>query len=721
MHVRHILTMLLLVLLCANSAPADDGDLLIADFEGPDYGNWDVTGEAFGDSPAKGTLPGQMDVSGFEGNALVNTFRGGDKSTGRLISPPFTIQRPNINFLIGGGKHPGRTCMNLLVAGEAVRTATGPNAKPGGSERLEWATWDVKDLRGKEVRLEIVDTATGGWGHVNVDHIVQSVQRREALPATHAVRVEKRFLLLPVNPRAPVRDVRLLVDEETVNLYQVPLADKEPLFFGLADVGRHRGRTLTVAVDRLPGDSRALNMIRQGDGFPKTPNLYGEKYRPQFHFTPRQGWNNDPNGMVYHNGEWHLFFQYNPFHIEWGNMTWGHAVSKDLVHWQELLPAVYPDALGTIYSGSAVVDTENTSGFQKGDDPPLVAVFTYAGSHSWLPGVQYTQGIAYSNDRGRTFTTYEKNPVVGHINGGNRDPKVIWHEPSKQWVMALYLDDRGKFQLLGSKNLKEWEKLCDVDFPGGHECPEFFEIPVEGKEGETRWVFYEASGLYMLGEFDGKTFIPQTEPLPSEWGNHLYAAQTFNNVPPDDGRRILIGWVRQPNRYPETPFSQQMSIPRRLALRETDDGLRLYSEPVAELRAIVEKEISLPAFTLEPGENPMRDMQGQLWDIEIEIDPGEAESIRLVISGEPIVYDAAKKTLSCSGKEVPGLDAEGVVAFRVLVDRTTLEIFVADGRYTMTNCFTPQGDAKPLVLETIGGPAEVKQLIVRVLKSIWTE
>ena len=719
MHPRPILTLLLISLLCPILSAAEKADIVIADFEGPDYGKWKASGEAFGNAPAKGTLPGQMRVSGFEGKGLVNTFRGGDGTSGKLVSPTFKIERPFINFLIGGGKHPGKTCLNLLVEGKTVRTATGPNAKPGGSEQLEWATWDINELQGKEARIEIVDTATGGWGHVNVDQIVQSNRRREAGPASRKIKIEKQFLLVPVHPDSPVRNVRFCVDGKPVGLYHIPLADREPLFFGLADVGSFAGKTLTVSVDRLPGDSKVLDMIRQGDDFPKTANLYQEQYRPQFHFTPRQGWNNDPNGMVYYKGEWHLFFQYNPFHVRWGNMTWGHAVSKDLIHWRELLPPMYPDALGTIYSGSAVIDKENTSGFQQGDEPPIVAIFTYAGNHSYLSGVPYTQGIAYSNDRGRTFKKYEGNPVVGHINGSNRDPKVIWHEPSKQWVMALYLGDRGKFRLLGSKNLKEWKTLCDVPFPNGHECPELFELPIEGKENETRWVFYEASGLYLIGTFDGKCFDAETEPLKSEWGKHLYASQTFNNVPKEDSRRILIGWVRQPRFYPGAPFSQQMSFPRQLTLRETPDGVRLCSQPIAEAKNLVKKETAIPAFSLQPGSNPLSGFSGRFWDLDMEIDPGDADSIELSIAGEPIVYDAKTKMLSSSGKQVPGLNANGNLAFRVLADWTTLEIFVDGGRTTMTNCFTPKETAKSLLLESKGGTATVKRLSVRRLQSIW--
>src|SRR5882724_1819369 len=192
-----------------------DNDILIADFEGKDYGDWKTTGTAFGPGPTRGTLPGQMPVTGFLGNGLVNSFFGGDQSTGTLTSPPFKIQRKVINFLIGGGMHPDQTCINLLVAGKRVRTATGPNDRPGGSERLDWHSWDVADLIGKEAVIEIVDNHTGGWGHINIDHIVQSNRRRMAMPLKRELTVDHRYLHLPVKSGATMRRMKFLVDGKT--------------------------------------------------------------------------------------------------------------------------------------------------------------------------------------------------------------------------------------------------------------------------------------------------------------------------------------------------------------------------------------------------------------------------------------------------------------------------------------------------------------------------
>ncbi|MHC4110677.1 MAG: twin-arginine translocation signal domain-containing protein, partial [Planctomycetota bacterium] len=264
---------------------------------------------------------------------------------------------------------------------------------------------------------------------------------------------------------------------------------------------------------------------------PKAPpaaNLYNEKYRPQFHFTPRKNWTNDPNGLVFYKSEYHLFFQHNPTGINWGNMTWAHAVSTDLIHWKQLPNAIEPDELGTIFSGSAVVDWKNTSGFKTGAESVLVAFYTSAGSHA-PKKVPFTQSIAYSNDRGRTWIKYKNNPVIGHIRANNRDPKVIWHEPTKTWIMALFLD-KNDFVLYSSKNLKEWSRFQDVKLPGSSECPDFFPLAVDGNPAKTRWVFWGGNGRYLLGTFDGRKFNQQAGPFESRVGN-FYASQTYSDIP----------------------------------------------------------------------------------------------------------------------------------------------------------------------------------------------
>ena len=348
-------------------------DILVADFEGPTYGDWKTTGEAFGPGPARGTLPNQMPVSGYVGKGLVNSFHKGDGTTGTLTSPALKVERKHIKFLIGGGGHAGKTCINLLHRGKVVRTATGPNTQPGGSEELDWHSWDVTDLMGKNVVIQIVDDHTGGWGHINVDHIVQSDKAVATGPARRDIAIRHRYLHLPVKTGAPKRVMKFVVDGKVVREFEIELAD-EPEYFAFSDVAAFSGKTMTLEVSKLPAESKALVSIQSADALPAETDLYREKHRPQFHFTSRCGWLNDPNGLVYFNGEYHLFYQHNPYGWNWGNMHWGHAVSKDLFHWRELPEALYPRQFGVwCFSGSAIVVRKGQAGF---DADTLVAAFT---------------------------------------------------------------------------------------------------------------------------------------------------------------------------------------------------------------------------------------------------------------------------------------------------------------------------------------------------------
>lgn len=613
-------------------AIAQRPDILLADFEGETYGNWTVTGTAFGIGPARGTLPNQMPVSGFRGRGLVNSYVGGDGSTGRLVSPEFTVARRWINFLIGGGMHPGQTCMNLTVDGAVVRTATGPNDRPGGTERLEWASWDVAEFEGRRARIEIVDEATGGWGHINVDEITMS-------------------------------------------------------------------------------DEKMAEEIR-------TEPLFDESYRPQFHFTPMRNWTNDPNGLVYYKGEYHLFFQHNPFGIEWGNMTWGHAVSRDLVHWEHLPNAIEPDNLGTIFSGSAVVDHENTAGFAAGREKAIVAIYTAAGGTSEASkGQPFTQCIAYSVDRGRTWTKYAGNPVLAHVAGENRDPKVIWHAPSRRWIMALYLKDND-FGLFRSPDLKSWEHLQTIAMPDCAECPDFFDMPVQGKPGVRRWVLTAANGRYVMGDFDGTHFTPDGPPLQVDYGANYYAVQTYSDIPKSDGRRIQIAWMNGGS-YPRMPFNQQMSFPCTLTLRQTPDGLRLFRMPVREISRLRGECASLRNSRLTPGKDVPLPLQSELWDIEAELDPGDAAVVGLRVRGETVAYDAKARTLSCLGRTAPLDPIRGRIRLRILVDRTSIEVFGNDGRVSLTSCVLLRSKDRAVAAFAEGGNAKLVSLVGHSLRSVW--
>ena len=701
------------------SFAAERPDIVFADFEGETYGEWKVEGAAFGSGPARGTLKGQMPVEGFLGKGLVNSFNGGDGPTGKLTSPEFTIDRAFITFLIGGGDDDEKTCMKLFVSGKAVRSATGPNKQAGGSEMLGPASWDVREFSGKTARIEIIDQASGGWGHINVDHILLTDKKPiETLKdVKRELLVEKRLLHLPVKNGAAKRNVVVLVEGKVERAFDIELADAEPDWWAFLDVSGWRGKTITVHVDKLREDSRALAAIEQSDSLKSASELYREPLRPQFHFSARRGWLNDPNGLVHFQGEWHLFFQHNPYGWGWGNMHWGQAVSRDLLSWDERGEALYPDELGTMFSGSAVVDWKNTSGFGNGKEPPIVLMYTAAGGAGpQSQGKGFSQGLAFSNDRGRTWTKFTGNPVLPQITGGNRDPKVVWHEPTRRWVMALYVerDKKHTIEFFSSPNLKEWTLLSAIE--GLFECPDFFELPVDGDTKNKKWVLTGASSEYMIGSFDGKTFTPESPKLPGHRGRGFYAAQTYSDVP--DGRRIQIGWMQAPS--PGMSFNQCMSLPLELSLKGTADGPRLAFQPVKETEQLRTKQHIAKAKSLKPGDaNPLADVKAELLELRVEFAPSPKTLTTFTVRGITVTYDFERQDLIVNGHRTFAPLIDGRHRIAIFVDQTTIEVFANEGLTYIPVPAIPKPDQLGVSVSVTGGDATFESLSVYELKSVW--
>ena len=443
-------------------------------------------------------------------------------------------------------------------------------------------------------------------------------------------------------------------------------------------------------------------------------DLYHEVHRPQFHFTPRKNWTNDPNGLVFYKGEYHLFFQLNAKGIRWGPNTWGHAVSPDLVHWQQINHAIEPDEYGWIWSGSAVVDRNNTAGLKSGEEDTLVAIYTTGGYGS--PRNPTVQAIAYSNDRGRTWTKYKGNPVLGHVRADNRDPKVVWHEPTRKWVMALYLD-ANDYALFGSRDLKKWERLCDVQLPQTGECPDFFELPVDGNPKNTKWVIWGGAGVYRLGAFDGTTFTPETDSLRAESGANGYAAQTWSDVPASDGRRIQMSWMAG-GKYPSMPFNQQMSFPVELTLRTFPEGIRLCRKPVREIQLLFDAGHAWRDERLEAGKNLVPPTRHDLFHIRAEVELADAKSFGAIIRGVDLRYHVAEKKFTYLGRDVAVEPADGRLDFEVLVDRTSLELFANGGKSSASFCFLPEAWDVPVEFYALDGGVKLTSLSIHELLSV---
>jgi len=697
------------------AADAPRSDILVADFEGDSWGGWTVEGTAFGQRPARGALPGQMPVDGFRGLGLVNSFVGGDASTGTLESPEFTLERRFLAFLLGGGADRERLLFELVVDGLPVRSATGGNDRPGGSEALEPQWWDVAEFQGKKARLRVVDAATGGWGHLNVDHVVQTDRKPAGLRrlARRELVAEARYLRFPVRNGAPKRRVTLLVDGAEVVANDIELADGVADWWAPMDVSAWKGKTLAIVVDTLPEDSTALEAIRPSRTFLEPgidPPLYTEALRGQFHFSPRRGWNNDPNGLVYFGGEYHLFFQHNPYGWGWGNMHWGHAVSPDLVHWEELGDVLAPDAMGPMFSGSAVVDWTNSSGLGRDGKPPLVLAYTAAGN----PAVQC---LASSLD-GRTFEKFAGNPVVPQFTPGNRDPKILWHDATKRWVMVLYVEEAGvhTIRFLTSPDLREWTSQSRVD--GFFECPDLFELPLDGDPRTTKWVLMGASSEYRVGSFDGKTFTPETEKLPGHRGRGFYAAQSFSDIPESDGRRILMGWFQTETRG--MPFNQSMSLPLVLGLRSTAAGPRLTYAPVEELSGLRGTAHEAGPVTLAPGDpEPLAGKGAELLELRASLETDDAAVVTFTVRGATVVWEAATGELVVNGHRAPAPAEGGRQTLAIHCDRTGLEVFASGGTCYVPMPWVPEASDRSLGVAVEGGRVTFGELRVHELVPAW--
>lgn len=459
----------------------------------------------------------------------------------------------------------------------------------------------------------------------------------------------------------------------------------------------------------------------------KPVKLFDETYRPQFHFTPEKNWHNDPNGLVFYKGEYHLFYQYNPFGTEWGFMHWGHAVSNDLIHWQHLPIALFPDNDSkdtiecTAFSGSGIVDINNLTGLQSGEEKTILLFYT---------SQHCGQRLAYSNDKGRTWKKYEKNPIIPFDPTDDaRDPKVFWHEASKQYVMVLYRKSNNDSAQKGisiytSKNLIEWTFKSHI--PGFFECPDLVELPVNRRSDDKKWVLFDGDGSYVIGSFDGEKFSIESPKLKGDYGANYYATQTWSNIPENDGRTIQIAWMRG-GELPGMPFKGQMTFPCELSLKKYTDGIRLVRKPVKEIELLHQKGEIWENKNLIPGinKNLARGVKGDCLHIIGNFKVKTADSFGFVVrldkkdNGTEINYNTKNNTLSCMGKSAVVEPIDGIIKLEILLDRSSIELFANDGKVVMSSCFTPTENADGIYLFNTGGELFVQKLEIYPMKSIY--
>lgn len=552
----------------------------------------------------------------------------------------------------------------------------------------------------------------------------------------------KKFLHLPVQDDAPEGKVNIVINNkgQFAQSMNVRLAREKIDSYVPLDLSAYVDQNVSIDIAGMPSSSLCWKELKMSDSFDMTNK---EKFRPVYHHTPAYGWMNDPNGMFYKDGVYHLYFQWNPYGSVWANMHWGHSTSTDLMHWKFEGCAIVPDAWGAIFSGSCVVDHNNTAGFGKG---AVVAFYTSAKATPW--GDVQSQSMAYSLDNGKTFTKYEGNPILTSSEKDFRDPKIFWYAPGKHWVMILAVGQH--MEIYSSVNLKEWKKESEFGaMQGAHggvwECPDLVEIPVEGTR-EKKWVlicnlnpggpFGGSAAQYFVGSFDGKKFVNEspTQTKWMDWGKDNYATVTWNNAP--DGRCIALGWMsnwQYANNVPTRQYRSANTLARDLTLYREGQELYLKSTPSVEVKKARGKKVSIPSFRVSEKHeivNLFEDNQGA-YEVEILIqnagaskiafcllnDKGEKVSMYYDLNRKQFVMDRSESGTVDFSKDFPAVtvapaNVDKELTLRLFVDRSSIEAFGEDGKFVMTNLVFPSQPYVKMCFEADKNGYAVKTLNV---------
>lgn len=557
---------------------------------------------------------------------------------------------------------------------------------------------------------------------------------------TKEYKITSSYIIIPVQEKSKETKISIqLPGSKEPETYWIRIAEDKPDYWVKLNVGDYKDKTIQINFQNPEKATFGINKIYQSDKF---DIHYEENYRPVFHFSPEYGWMNDPNGLVYLDGEYHLFYQYNPYGNMWGNMHWGHAVSTDLTSWTYLPIALKPDTLGDIFSGSAVVDVNNTAGFGAN---AIVAIYTSNGKTQ-------QQSIAYSTDRGRTFTKYNGNPVISNPGIVDfRDPKVSWNTVANQWIMTLATKQTVTFY--GSDNLKNWTKLSEFgDGIGSHagvwECPDLF--PLE-YDGQTKWVLTVSlhggpnggtATQYFIGNFNGKSFKADILPYPLwiDYGRDNYAGITWNDIPYKDGRRIFIGWMNNwdyANNIPTKFFRSSFTLARQLFLKNNGQHLILASLPVNEVNLLRDKSYSFEDIyvTSKSAINQLIPNNDGSYEINFNIENNNSNSfgfsltnnknesldyhfdlstgiLNLNRSNSGLINFNDKFSLGMGAPLVPGKKYN----VRLLIDKASAELFVNDGDITMTSLFFPTEIMNKLIFHTENGSINIRNIKVYDIK-----
>ena len=505
--------------------------------------------------------------------------------------------------------------------------------------------------------------------------------------------IQKKYLALPYNNRMVLKQVSFYESNVLQFDLKIKLDFFTPECWAYIDVEALIGKNIKLVckiaedsnassgfTDEIDEDSVLPYMPEQTDTIPFDNN---GKYRPYIHFTAPYGWLNDPNGLVYADGVYHMFYQFNPAGVERENMHWGHAVSRDLLHWENLDVALFPDEKGFVFSGSAIADKENILGL-KGQNTPILLFYTAAGGTSERSrGEGFTVSLAYSADGGQTFTRYEGNPLLPSITSKNRDPNVTWCEALNSYVMALYLED-SRYALLSSDNLIDWKVFQIFTLPGDSECPDLYPLSLDDDPAHTYWVFSGGSDYYYVGQFQDGQYI-STQPVKKlHYGTASYAAQTFSNLP--GGRVLRFSWQRV--ELAQAPFSGQISVLGELKLKSIENEIYLCLTPVSEIDSIAKENQIFNKFVVSQENEFVKRVPRGALDISIDAQYTPGNILNIDVLGVSIICDMNKNQLRCGDSVSPMTIKQKKFKLRIILDKNSIEIFLDEGEFYVSNMVT---------------------------------
>lgn len=702
---------------------------VIENFESNSFREWTRTGNAFSSSLATEADMSNWGVKGYEGTHIMTSWWPmGDDGIGAMKSPVFTIEQDYFNFLIGGGGDVESTYLALFIDGEEFKREAGCN-----DWTLEQVSWDVSAFKGKPAYVYVEDSATHAWGFIQFDYIYLSDKPADC-KKSRMMSVTGRYLNFPVSYKNNIETIRVYLEGEVVYDIDLRLTDNEPDYWVSMYCGDYIGKEIEVGV-MFNSFIHAKTPLVYNNGLKNISNtdipaenavFYQDDLRPKAHFSAARGWLNDPNGLYYYDGFWHMSFQHNPFGADWGNIHWGHAFSTDLYHWTETDDILKPDSWGVPFSGYSVIDFDNVTGLREGNDPAILSFYTAAGENGYLSrGEPYTQCLAYSTDGGWNWKRFSGNPVLPFYTTNTRDPQVTWSDEDQCWVMVVFLYDN-EYAFFESSNLIEWEEAGHISIPSDWECPDFYKIKVE-ETNEYYWVLSGVHNIYYVGTFSGGVFSPITTAANQDLNREYLAPHTFTNAP--GGRRIQVGCIGNGN-FPNLPFNQAISFPKEITLHKSNDGYKLYAKPCKEIENGHSKTKTISKKDVLISTSEQEYMTGGAFHAKAIFDLNQcsATSFGFAMDAFSVLYNTSSKSFSVSGvplRQTYGANGivppDGLLEMEVIYDCSILEVFVNGGEYSVTATFTDSIVNKSIITVANDGSILARQLTIGELEPFWKQ